>query len=202
MTRAALALVLAVAFALACAACGPSTTCDARNAYDSPLLETQQRTGSTLLSEKHETQTLNFRATLSDLPEQWSKDGLVQMGALRLDLGLRYETEPIGGDGHTEMPRLALTFVEPTAADSSTITTSNYPGPTPLFYSPSLFDDCPSGAQDCESTRPVRAERLDGAPFPPVLVTWRASATVRVPSCEPTSSNHPAFDIAVEVEPR
>lgn len=193
--------LLAPLFALIGTACGPSATCDAgQNAYQSPLIESEERTGSILLSAKNDSQTVDFTATLSDLPEKWSSAGLLQIGALQLDLSLGYESAPIGGDGHTEMPRLALTFKEPAAADSSTITTSNYPGPTPLLYSPSLFEDCVSGSRQCDSTRPVRIERLDGAPFPPVRVSWRASANARIPTCEPSSSADATLDLDVEVE--
>jgi hypothetical protein len=201
MTRTDFTPVFALVFTLAGTACSAAATCDARqNAYDAPLIETEARTGSILLSEQNDSQTVNFRATLSDLPEQWSSDGLVQIGGLQLDLSLRYESEPIGGDGHTEMPRLALTFKEPAAIDSSTVTTSNYPGPTPFLYSPSLFEDCTPGARQCESTRPVRIERLDGAPFPPVRVSFRATANARIPTCEKTSSARATLDVEIEAQ--
>lgn len=201
MTRSDLTPVFVLACSLICTACGTPAMCDPRQyAYDAPLIETEERTGSILLSGQNDSQTVNFRATLSDLPEQWSSEGLAQIGGLQLDLSLRYESEPIGGDGHTEMPRLALTFKEPAAVDSSTVTTSNYPGPTPFLYSPSLFEACMSGADQCESTRPVRIERLDGAPFPPVRVSFRATANARIPSCEKTSSARATLDVEVEAQ--
>jgi len=199
MIRTDLGPVCALACALICTACGTPATCDTRqNAYDAPLIETDEQTGSILLSEQNDSKTLNFKATLNDLPEQWSGEGLLQIGGLQLDLSLRFESEPSGGDGRTEMPRLALTFEEPAASDSSTVTTSNYPGPTPFLYSPSLFEDCRSGAQQCESTRPVRIERLDGAPFPPVRVSFRASANARIPSCDKTSTARVTLGVEVE----
>jgi hypothetical protein len=117
------------------------------------------------------------------VPDAAVQGGAVQSGALSLELGLRYENEPFGGDGRTEMPRLALTFSDDAGGSSTAPATSNYPGPTPSNFLPGLFEACVLGARHCETTLDVRIQRLDGAPFPPLRVSFGATAKARLSAC-------------------
>ena len=185
--------------ALICAACSPSATCDAQqSAYDSPAIESDARSGTLHLGEANENQSLHFRATLSDLPELRSGDGLVA-GGLPLELSLRYEHEPFGGDGRTEMPRLSVSFIGRDPIEATSTPTSRYPGPQPFTFSPSLFEDCAIGARECETALTINVERLDGAPYPPVTVSWLAAVSARVPTCSVlTRDTRAALEIEVE----
>jgi hypothetical protein len=179
-----LASALALALALGCGSCSAPARCDAQQtASEAPLVESEKRTASLLLSGANESQTLHFRARLSDLPELWSGDQIVQGGALPFELNLRYESEPFAGDGHTEMPRLMVTFTGPAFNGSAAPATSKYPGPEPSRYSPSLFDDCAFGSRQCETALAVQIKRLEGAPFPPVRVDWHANASAQIVVC-------------------
>ena len=186
----ALALTIASASMLACASCSAPATCDAQaNSYEAQLVESEEQSGSLLLSEASVSQTLRFRATLRDLPELWSSFDTVQNSALPLDLSVLYESEPFGGDGHTEMPRLSVTLSEPAFGNSTASTTSNYPGPTPVRFTPGLFGDCAFGSRTCQTTISVHINRLDGAPFPPVRVNFRATVSAHINVCSVLSTN-------------
>jgi len=198
MIRLGLAFSSALACALGCASCSAPTTCDAQpNPYDAQLIESEDFTGSLLLSEARESQALLFRAKLSDLPELWSSHGTVQDGVLSLELSLRYAREPFGGDGQTEMPRLAVTFSKPASAPSTSSETSKFPGPAPLTLAPNLFEDCAFESRQCETTLAVRIDRQDGAPFPPLSVAWHAVARARIGACRALSTDTRA---SLEVE--
>src|SRR6188768_3459620 len=188
MRRSELALSCAIAWALSCAACSAPATCDAQPyGADERRLVSDERADELLLSEANESQTLHFRATLSGLPELWPSEGGVQGGALSLRLGMSYENEPFGGDGHTEMPQLAVTVSEPAGSASSPTSTPKYPGPLPSSVTAALFADCAFGARQCETLRDIRIRRIDGAPFPPVRVSWRATADATIGVCRALS---------------
>ena len=210
--RSGLALALALASALASSSCSAPASCNAQQGTaDSPSVESEEIFGSLLLSAADDGQTLRFRATLSDLPELLTSDGArvgssvpdaavqggaVQSGALSLELGLRYENEPFGGDGRTEMPRLALTFSDDAGGSSTAPATSNYPGPTPSNFLPGLFEACVLGARHCETTLDVRIQRLDGAPFPPLRVSFGATAKARLSACSVlTRETHATLEV-------
>ena len=178
----ALAPARALTMALACASCSAPATCDMEQfPRDEQSLETEERSGSLRLSEAHEAQTLNFRATLGELPELWPNDDMVR-GSLPFELGLRYESEPFGGDGRTEMPRLSVLIAKLGAGTPSWPATSNYPG-SALQFGSRLFEDCAFGSTHCEAAFSVTIQRLDGAPYPPINVSWRTSAEAQVSVC-------------------
>ena len=186
----AFALAWASAFALACASCSAPATCDVEQfASGAPALETEGQSGSVRFSAVNESLTLRFRATLGNLPELWPNDSMVIAG-LPFELSFRYEREPFGADGRTEMPRLSVAVAEPGGGGGGFIVqTMSYPGPTPLRLGPSLFQDCAFGSQTCQTVFPVRIERSAGAPFPPVRVSWRASVNARINVCSALASH-------------
>ncbi len=173
----------ALTLALASAACSPSATCDTQQTYESPLLESEPLSGSFSLSAANEAQTLRFSATLSGLPELWSNSDRAVIGDLRLSLELRYDREPLGFDGRTEMPRLFVTDDAHAPSAGIEPNTSKFPGPAPLVFGSALFVDCQRGARQCESRVALRVQRLDGAPFPPLTVTWSAGGSAQLAAC-------------------
>jgi len=183
MIRSELAPAFVSAFALACASCSAPATCDVEQfASGAPALETEGQSGSVRFSAVNESLTLRFRATLGNLPELWPNDSMVIAG-LPFELSFRYEREPFGADGRTEMPRLSVAVAEP-GGGGFIVQTMSYPGPTPLRLGPSLFQDCAFGSRQCETRLSVTIQRLDGAPFPPIDVSWRASAQAQIHVCK------------------
>ncbi|HYQ26858.1 MAG TPA: hypothetical protein VER04_06555 [Polyangiaceae bacterium] len=184
----ALAPLPALTFGLACVSCSAPATCDAQ-ALTQVAVESEVLSGSFLLSEASKSQTLRFRASLLDVPELWTSFEAVEYSTLPLELGVLYEREPFGGDGHTEMPPLLVSFGEPAAGGSGLQGTGSYPGPMPDHFSAGLFQDCAFGSQTCQTVFPVRIERSAGAPFPPVRVSWRASVNARINVCSALASH-------------
>ena len=177
------ALACASAFALACVSCSAPASCDVEQfASGVPALETEEQSGSVRFTTAKESLTLRFRASLSDLPELWPNDSMV-ISELPFELSFRYEREPFGADGETEMPRLSVAVPE-RAGEGFTAQTTSYPGPTPLRLAPSLFKDCAFGSRHCQTSLTVIIQRMDGAPFPPIAVNWRASARAQVNACK------------------
>lgn len=204
MKRRERALACAVCWALSCLSCSSPATCNSGDYNANEPSRTNARgltsnaqTDSLLLSEANQSIPLRFRATLSGLPELWPSYGGVQGGMLTLSFGSRYESEPLGGDGHTEMPQLVVTLSERAQKLDSTLQTRTYPGPGLDATSAVLFQDCALGARQCETTIDANFRRIEGAPFPPVRVSYRATAAVNTDFCTVFSSEQ-LFTLEVE----
>jgi len=155
-----------------------------------------------LLSKANEQQTLHFRATLSGLAEGASSAGpsawqakLIE-ASMPLELSLQYESEPFGQDGHTEMPRLTLSSTKQGFEPLKAPPTDGYPA-VPIQFGSELFQDCARGSSRCETALDALIERLDGAPFPPVSVTWRATAHAQLGVCT-TLNNQARVELEAE----
>jgi len=200
MMRRTLASAAALSMVLACASCSAPAKCNAQPDASQPrLVESDERADSLLLTDANESQVLLFRATLSGLPVLWPNEEAVQ-GAARLGLELRYESEPLGGDGHTEMPRLVLalgTRGTPTPTTPTQLTTSKYPGPEPILLSAPVFEDCALGSSQCQTSFGVFIQRVDGVPFPPLRVSTRVTADANLNTCSALSNE---ARVTLEVE--
>jgi hypothetical protein len=169
-------------------ACDPQVCDDDDRTADSPLRSVAQ--GSARVSGAGEDLTLRFLATLSGLPELWSAE-TIREGSIELRVDLSYETAPVGGDGTTEMPSFDIDFDPPDQHSYWPRST----GPMPrnpfatrrqLFETCLVEDDaycCRFGDRECTLPVTIRIERVQGAPFPPVVVDWQANVSTRVNSC-------------------
>src|SRR5690606_38212368 len=113
-------------------------------------------------------------------------------GSAELVLTLAYESEPHGSDGRTEMPRVEVTFVPGAPHTSEPMQTPRFPNAQGSAFSSPFFETCSGevagncclyGAPECSLSLRVTLTRLDGAPFPPLVVEWRANAQANVSTC-------------------
>jgi hypothetical protein len=172
----------------AATACDPQVCDDDDRTSDAALHSVAQ--GSARVSGAGEDLTLRFLATLSGLPELWSAE-TIREGSVELRVDLSYQSAPVGGDGTTEMPSFDIDF-DPPDQDSYWPRST---GPMPRnpyltrrqLFEPCLVDDdaycCRFGDPECALPVTIRIERVQGAPFPPVVVDWQASVSTRVNSC-------------------
>jgi len=134
-----------------------------------------------------------LRVTLSDLPELWQDDGNVFSSAVTTSFQLAYEAEPQGFDGITQMPRVRAILRAPERPSGNAFS-DNFPGkgPDPSTTVEDVFrpcdDDsdlhcCAFGARDCRVELTLDVERLDLAPFPPVVVALQTRARANVSAC-------------------
>jgi hypothetical protein len=140
------------------------------------------------------------------LPELWQAESAILDGALSLKLELAYEDEPIGGDGHTEMPRVRATFAINPSEYEDWAQTDPFPQNPAGLFGVSLFETClfegdpfccEYGSRECELPVEIELERLDGAPFPPLVVDAAVRATASVSTC-PIGEGTPTLTLARE----
>lgn len=156
---------------------------------DSVRLSSEPFSGSTVLEDTGSVELLDFRAELEGLPELWSD--LVIVGSTSVSLRLAYQNEPTGSDGKTEMPRVRVS-IQPNEMGAVPEETPSFPTAEGSSFSAQLFaicesgretECCPYGAQACSLPVTVSMERLDGAPFPPIVVSWQVAARAVVATC-------------------
>lgn len=149
-------------------------------------------TGSARFVDSGQALSAGFRAKLSGLPEVTEPGGSVQQGLARLAVNLQYEQEPLGNDGRTQMPQLALGLAFEHEQAAVFGNTPMFPQQGSAGASRSLFQlcaegqtvgCCPRGVTECEHALRLRIERLDGEPFPPVVVDWSLRVSARVSDC-------------------
>jgi hypothetical protein len=118
-------------------------------------------------------------------------------------VSVAYQSDPVGGDGATEMPNVRVTL-DGHAPDPGE--TPKFPGPAASRFTLRLFETCNfDGQEHCcrfgetECSLPVtlRLQRLQGAPFPPIAVDFSAQASASVSSCPIPGS---ASQLSLEVE--
>jgi hypothetical protein len=183
---------------LPCAGCTAASACDAESPGMGTTVGSTSFTGTAELAKLGDTVTLDFDAQLGGLPELTPPGGVIQDSLLELTLKLRYATAPMGGDGLTEMPRLQARFY----GAQSGLTTSSFPYETDDVGIEILRDCdsapdipcCPRGVTHCERTVHVELVRIDGAPFPPVQLTWTATAIATLNNC-PSSLSSPQITL-------
>ncbi len=188
------ALVLAV---LALSGCSPREAC---SRDDSPTpLESSSFTGTRVLTSQGEREELDVELTLTGLPELWAPDGAVEGGRLAVLLGFAYDGVP--ANGTVEMPRIGVSFEHAEGGGAS----ERYPGASgflaygftfPICVSPEDRGCCEFGSESCAIHDTVALERLDGAPFPPLEVSWQVDATASINDC-PFGEANPELELAV-----
>jgi hypothetical protein len=195
------------ALVLYCCGCSAPTACEDEPGSQSATTFTVSSPsvpGSSRLSNAGEAARLNLVATVTGLPELWQADSAILQGNGTIFVSLAYEGEPRGGDGRTEMPRVRVTFPDSSAGFGSSETPA-FPTAAGSTFSTRLFDACPSGDKSCcpfgerECSVPfaVLVERIEGEPFPPIVVAWRASADAEVTTC-PLRQGDPALSLRLE----
>lgn len=132
-----------------------------------------------------------LEATVSKLPKLWQKGGNLLDGQVSFDFKYEYVSEPKGGDGKTEMPRVRTKITvdgEPSRFEDHT--TSRFGGGWTRGGTADLFETdhqlrgfCDYGAESCSLPVGIRFERLDAEPFPAIAITWKAEASVKVSPC-------------------
>jgi hypothetical protein len=171
-----------------------------------PALLSEQLEDSLRATSAGEEQEWRLRATLRDLPALWPAGGAIQDGRLSVSVSLAYQSDPVGGDGATEMPNVRVTFDGHAPVDGQTDQTSTFPGPTASLFTQTLFQTCNADGQErcchfgetqCSLPVTLRLERLQGAPFPPIVVAFSAQASATVSSCPIPG---PSSKLSLEVE--
>ena len=205
MTRAGRLLMLALLFALS-SACSAPSACETADAGPGTQLQSEGHSGSARLEAAGSALVMAFNARLSGLPELWESYSAVRAGAV-LEYELRYEQAPLGGDGRTEMPRVAASlsasFNENDATSVSAPFSSKEGASAELFQ---CFGDSPThccriGSRDCEQPLFLRFERLAGATCPPVLVSFRLRALAAVSECPLGDAGQPSLTLVEREEP-
>lgn len=149
-------------------------------------------TGELRLSDEGDDASLRFEAALRGLPELWPSDSAIESGRAELRLALAYEEAPFGSDGKTQMPVLEVGLSPSRGGAPAMAQTPEYPLPSGATFAFPLFDTCEVGgslpccvygARDCVLPVEVRLERLEGTPFPPVLVAWELEIAASVATC-------------------
>lgn len=141
---------------------------------------------SVLLSNAGERAAFALDVTLAGLPTLWPAGSAIKDAGADVSVELAYATPPIGGDGNTQMPRVRVTLDQRPSTVTSSFTSGFETTHSPLFDDCNLLGAthcCAFGSQECQARLQVRLERMDGAPFPPVQVTWRAGAGATIDSC-------------------
>jgi hypothetical protein len=201
--RVAIALLLGSG-AVACSA--PKLCEDALDGAGGLGRDSEQVEDSLLATSANDGKDWKLRATLSGLPELWQGDSAILQGTLAVEVSLAYESDPVGGDGVTEMPAFRVSFGGLATPAWGSNQTSKFPGPAPARFSVPIFDTCageeqanccPYGASECSLPVTLRIERVDGAPYPPVIVDWNAQSSVRVSTC-PRGGSAPTLSLTLE----
>jgi len=188
---------LPLAVTLATAGCSAPQNCASDGYLDSAqTITSDSLSGTTTLVRAGDTASIDLDAALGGLPKLWPADSAIVACWLKLELTLGYESAPYGGDGQTEMPAVRIDF----DTASGDYTTPAFPRMLEATAS-ALFTPCdrgttghccPFGARQCEEPVHVVLTRVDGAPFPPVKVTWSAQATATLQQCPSTNGPEPA----------
>jgi hypothetical protein len=164
--------------------------------------------GSRVLSQGGEAETVRFDATLRGLPELWQGDSAILGSLLRASVSLRYESAPFGADGRTEMPEVRVRLDPFAGAGIATDElTPRFPEAAGYDFAVQLFPTClnegdlgccPFGSQECTAPTTVQFERVDGSPYPPIVVEYSIAADAHVTTC-PLGGSQP--ELATRVEP-
>jgi hypothetical protein len=132
------------------------------------------------------------RADLTGLPELWQRDTSILYGSFWLKLAFSYREEPIGGDGLTEMPRVRVRQGENGVFGAYGVDTERFPRNPAAFWEYRIFetcvdetdrDCCEYGARECSIQYEFQLERLDGEPFPPLVVESSIEVDADVTTC-------------------
>ncbi|MEO6601244.1 MAG: hypothetical protein ABIQ16_15300 [Polyangiaceae bacterium] len=174
-------------------ACSAPSACPAYSSSYDNLRYSSPVTGTTELSRAGETNAFALKARFDHLPQLWPSNGAISAAQLSLGVSARYESDPQGGDGKTQMPRFSATV-----DGIPTGTTGSFPGPNSGVFSiefraecttDSEVDCCPFGATECERILRVVLTRIDGEPFPPVRLSWSAGASAQLSACPGSASD-------------
>jgi hypothetical protein len=206
MKRATRLFALSVAVLSGSAGCSAPAACEESDSSHGLLLESQGVSGSARAENADESAEFKMRATLSGLPRLWQGESAILQADLDLEVSLVYEAEPKGGDGHTQMPSVSVTF-DPQAPNSwQPSRTSEFPGPAPTSFRTALFgacytdgqgNCCPYGVRECSLPVTLRLERVQGTPFPPIVISWSARLTASVSAC-PLNDSVPMLALELE----
>jgi hypothetical protein len=189
--------------ALPLAACGPAAVCED---YVGKKVEAEESSGTATLSAAGDSVAQRFRVSIRGLPELWGNSSPITEALVMTNLVERYAEGDPGGDGATQMPRLMVAFgAEPPSISQAT--PPYFPGPMPEVLGGQLVDCyadagnpcCQYGSTGCEFVSTLFVTRTEGEPFPPVTVSWTASASLRVAQCPVASS--PELELIPEDEP-
>jgi hypothetical protein len=196
---------LTSAWPIACAAfvstaCSAPTTCrtDAWS-EGAASVASQRLSGSALLSNTGEAESFDLDVSLTDLPALWPSRSAIKNADVGVSIALAYTKPPLGGDGLTEMPRLQVRIGRETGITTSTFSNGSERTGRQLFEDCATGDEycCAFGSEQCQARLHFTVERLDGAPFPPVQVTWTAGADATIDSC-PKDFSSPTLSLTSE----
>jgi hypothetical protein len=198
----------ATAYALLALGCVDAELCRQDSESIGQALGVEDRRASTRLGLGGQLEGTRFRASLSGLPELWPGESTTS-GNLGISFTLAYEGEPRGSDGRTEMPRVLVAIDPARRHHQASAETRSYANAEatnlgiPFFEvcsdDPEQVNCCPFGVRECTLPFRVTLERLDGEPFPPVVVDWSMSLSARVSSCDWGDRPEPALTLEQEL---
>jgi len=198
MKPAPLAKLLGACLAIAHSGCSGEKVC--MDQWSDNSLGTDTIQGSLVLGADSPPDTIGFDAIIDSLPELWAPSGAF-LAMIDMSLTVAY---PDSADASVptvrQLPRLSIAIGIDSERQPLMFTTAPFPvgggswgQRLPLLSSCPVGSAppktcCPFGASSCSDHVTLRVERLDGAPFPPVTVEWKASASALVNRCPLASS--------------
>ncbi len=173
-----------------CLACSGDPACD--DFGSGAPLTSQLPPETSELAEAGDRVVIGARAELTGLPELWQGESAILDGSFRLRLELSYREEPVGGDGRTEMPRVRVRQGEDGVFGGYGVETQRFPRTPAELWEYRIFevctdttdrDCCEYGARECAVQYEFELERIDGEPFPPLVVEAGVEADAAVTTC-------------------
>jgi hypothetical protein len=190
LTKLAAACAVALAWLGGCSA---PEACVDEGWTRAPNLVAEPLTGVAHLDATKQTLQQALELRLTGLPELWQGSDNILGGSVTVSITTEYTTEPKGNDGKTEMPRVAATLSLEQSQQTVTASTSAFPSGSSDSSELRLFESCDDedpgpgccayGVRECSVPLGLAVDRLDGAPFPAVTVSWTAQAAANVTSC-------------------
>jgi hypothetical protein len=207
LRRGALAAPLAIATLFIGAGCSARSACEeASDGNGGLMLQSDSVSSSARAASTSDGTSFILRATVNGLPKLWQANSAILRASLDVELSLAYEEGAPGFDGRTQMPAIDVQLEGGTPNSFQPTRTSEFPGPNPSRFGTALFEPCYSndqlgccayGASRCSVPITLRLQRLEGEPFPPVVVSFRARLDAAVSTC-PLKDSEPALSLALE----
>jgi hypothetical protein len=175
------------------AGCSAPEACVEERWSGAPNLMAEQLSGAVSLDATQQPAQQALDLKLTGLPELWQGSKNVFGGGVTVSITTEYASKPPGNDGKTEMPRVAATLGLEQSDRTVTASTSTFPSGSSSSDELRLFENCDDedpgpgccayGSRECSVPLRIDVDRLDGAPFPAVAVSWSAQASASVTSC-------------------
>ena len=144
-------------------------------------------------SEAGELSTVRLLVTLRVLSELWPAEHPIHGASVDVLIRLAYADGSETGDVATQLPRFNVRLENPASSvEGYGHDTPSFPPSSGIHEAIALFRDCYEGDElncceygstECSFEAVLSYRRLDGDPFPPVRLSWEATAHASVDTC-------------------